>query len=113
MPHFAWHLCQRGAILLPLSHLSSDSLLHHIPIFRVLCLTISTKLTHPPPTPLSANKACHFSALLRVKKTLTMGLYGAHEKLVSQQGLLLGKEVVNNLREGKKTLKVENDIDDV
>ena len=45
------------------------------------------------------------------KKTLTMGLYGAHEKLVSQQGLLLGKEVVNNLREGKKTLKVENDID--
>ena len=76
-------------------------------------LTISPKLTHPPPTPLSANKACHFSALLRVKKTLTMGLYGAHEKLVSQQGLLLGKEVVNNLREGKKTLKVENDIADL
>ena len=43
------------------------------PLFRALCLTISPKLTHPPPTPLSANKACHFSALLRVKKNLNHG----------------------------------------
>ena len=38
-----------------------------------------------------------FSSVESKKKTLTMGLYGAHEKLVSQQGPLLGKEV-NNLR---------------
>ena len=33
MPCFAWHLCQRGAILLPLSHLSSIYLLHYFFIF--------------------------------------------------------------------------------
>ena len=43
------------------------------PIFIAMYLTISPKLTHPPPTPLSANKACHFSALLRVKKNLNHG----------------------------------------
>ena len=29
MPHFSWHLCQRDAILLPLLHLSSNSILLH------------------------------------------------------------------------------------
>ena len=32
MPCFAQHLCQRDAILLPLSHFSSNSLLHYFPI---------------------------------------------------------------------------------
>ena len=36
MPCSAWHLCQRDAILLPLSHLSSNSLLHHFS-FLVHC----------------------------------------------------------------------------
>ena len=38
MPNFAKHLCRRGAIvLLPLSHLSSNSLLGYFAIFSPLC----------------------------------------------------------------------------
>ena len=51
MPHFTQHLCQRGAILLSLSHLCSNSLLHYFSIFRavwygvcVCCFTCWTKL---------------------------------------------------------------------
>ena len=38
MPHFSRHLCWRGTILLPLSHLSSNSLLHYFSIFSLLCM---------------------------------------------------------------------------
>ena len=49
MPCFAQHLCQRGAILLPLSHLSSNSLLHNFSNFRPLCQAQEIILTDEAP----------------------------------------------------------------
>ena len=39
---FAWKLCQKGAIILPLSHLSRNSLLlHYFSLFSLLCCPAS------------------------------------------------------------------------